>query len=539
MNPSKLLLAPIAALLIGATSPTDQFAGNTAQRVRADVEFLANDLLEGREAGTRGHEVAAAYVAARFQSMGLQPGGTDGGWYQLVRLRRAEHVEPARVSYSRDESRTELAVGSDAGVRASLANREVDVDAELVFAGHGFSDPRLGIDDYAGIDPRGKIVVVLSGFPGNLPREVAMHLHSQKEETAARKGAAGLIEIGRTEDIDRRSRRPALFPTQPVTKWIAGDGRPRGDLLPVEVSVSAEWVKRLFKGAPRTLEAIRADAAADRPLRAFGLPGRLTVRSRSNWTDFTSPQVVALLPGSDPLLKDEHIVLMGHLDHLGMKVDAKPGEDAIYNGALDNAAGVATLIEAARKFTVAGAPRRSVMFVATTAEEMGLLGGKYFASSPPVPIDQIVGLVALDMPLLLYDFTDVLAFGATRSTIGAAVAAAGADMGVALSEDPMPEQALFVRSDHYPLVLKGVPSVFLMTGYGNGGEAVWKQFLPHTYHRPHEDLSQKIDWQAAAKFAELNYRIARELADGAQGPRWYKGDYFGETFAPAQPKAER
>jgi len=249
---------------------------------------------------------------------------------------------------------------------------------------------------------------------------------------------------------------------------------------------------------------------------------------------------VAILPGSDPRLAGEHIVLTGHLDHLGLKASAKPGEDNIYNGALDNAAGVATLIEAAHEFVQSGKrPRRSVMFVANTGEEIGLRGADYLAVHPTVPADSIVGLVDLDMPLLLYDFTDVVAFGSDHSTIAKAVAAAGKGMGVRVSPDPMPDETLFVRSDHYPFVKRGVPAVFLMTGFANGGQQIWRRWLDDTYHSVKDDLSQPIRWQQGARFAELNYRIARTMADADQRPMWYAGDYFGETFAPAQPKAKR
>jgi Zn-dependent M28 family amino/carboxypeptidase len=247
-----------------------------------------------------------------------------------------------------------------------------------------------------------------------------------------------------------------------------------------------------------------------------------------------------VLRGFDPKLAREHVVLMGHLDHLGLKKDAKPGEDAIYNGALDNAVGIATMLEAARHFAeTREAPRRSVMFLAVTGEEVGLLGADYFATHPVVPAADIVGLVNLDMPLLLYDFTDVVAFGAEHSTISRAVGEAGAGMRIALSPDPLPGEALFVRSDHYPFVKHGVPSTFLMTGYGNGGQQAWTRFLGDTYHKVTDDLSQPIRWRAGARFAELNYRIARTIADSDERPMWYGQDYFGDAFAPAQPKAKR
>ncbi|MEO7241065.1 MAG: M20/M25/M40 family metallo-hydrolase, partial [Sphingomicrobium sp.] len=258
------------------------------------------------------------------------------------------------------------------------------------------------------------------------------------------------------------------------------------------------------------------------------------------WRDFTSPEVIGVLPGSDPNLAREHVLMMGHLDHLGRDAGAKPGEDAIYNGALDNAAGVATLLEAARLFVESGKPpRRSIMFVANTGEEKGLLGADYLAEHPPVPLGNIAEVVDLDMPLLLYPFTDVIAFGAEHSTVARTVADAAAGMQVKVAPDPMPEESIFVRSDHYRFVLRGIPAILLMTGYANGGAAQWKWYLSGAYHSVRDDLSQKIDWSAGARYGELNYRIARALADDLQRPRWYRGDFFGDSFAVGQPRAER
>ena len=231
---------------------------------------------------------------------------------------------------------------------------------------------------------------------------------------------------------------------------------------------------------------------------------------------------------------------MGHLDHLGVRTDAKPGEDSIYNGAIDNAAGIATMLEAARAFAGSGKPpRRSVLFIANTGEERGLRGADYFATHPTVPADRIVAVVDLDMPMLLYDFTDVIAFGGDHSTVARDIAEAARSMGVAVSPDPMPEEAIFVRSDHYRFVTHGIPAILLMTGYANGGEKQWKRFFADIYHKPGDDVTQPIRWGQGARYAELNYRIARALADANQRPLWYQGDYFGDTFAPGQPKAKR
>jgi Zn-dependent M28 family amino/carboxypeptidase len=532
------LAAPLA-LLLTAAAPAPQSQEAAAQRIQADVEFLASDLLEGRDTGTRGHELAAAYVASQFRAIGLRPGAAGASWYQQVPFRRASHAAPASATFTMSGRVAELLDGRDFGIRPSLTQEQRSLDAGLVFAGYGISDGRLGIDDYAGIDPRGKIVVVLGGIVPSLPTDVAAHLRSMREETAARKGAVGLIVLEATADSAGRSHRPRQFSERAVLNWEAPD-RPAGapERIGAEIALSAEWGNRLFEGAAKPLEEVRADAAAGRPVKGFELPARLSIRSQSQWQEFTSPNVVGILPGSDPALGNEYVTLTAHLDHHGIVADAKPGEDAINNGAIDNASGVATMLEAARSFVASGVrPRRSIMFVAFTGEEHGLLGADYFASDPVAPIEQLAALVNLDMPMLLYDFIDVIAFGAEHSTVERSVAAAASQMGVALSPDPMPEQALFVRSDHYPFVKRGVPSVFLMTGHANGGEAKWKEFFATTYHRPNDDLSQPIHWRAGARFAEINYRIARALADADERPSWYEGSYFGNAFAPQQKRA--
>ncbi len=238
------------------------------------------------------------------------------------------------------------------------------------------------------------------------------------------------------------------------------------------------------------------------------------------------------------MLKQEYVVLMGHADHLG--VDPQPGADRIYNGALDNAAGVATLLEVARAFAVSPQrPKRSILIVANTAEEKGLLGAEAFANDPPVPADRIVAAIDLDMPLLLYDFTDVVAYGGSHSTVDVAFRTAGRAMGIALSPDPMPEQTIFVRSDHYAMAKVGVPAVMLATGMANGGDKAWARFLSTQYHQQNDDLQLPINWNAGAKFAELNYRALRLLADANEPARWYEGDYFGNLFAPSAKKAAR
>jgi hypothetical protein len=531
----RFAIAPLALLLVAAV-PAEQSA---ADRVRGHVQFLAADELEGRDTGSHGYAVAARYVAAQFTGLGLRPGGTGGSWYLQVPFRRASHSSPPQIRLRVGNRTSSLVHGVDIALQPSLLERSRSIDAPLVFAGYGLDEPRLGLDDYAGLDVRGRIVVTLAGSPAGLPTEVAAHLDAAKPETAARHGAIGQVEIA----ADAAAGAPRRFSTlgRPRDDWVDSAGKTgSAPLLRARMAMTTKAAARLFDGAGRSLAGIQAQAKARLPVRGFALPARLSIRAHGAWHDYSSPEVIGLLPGSDPRLAHEHVVLMAHLDHLGLKEDAKPGEDRIYNGALDNAAGIATMIEAARTFVESGKPpRRSILFIANTGEERGLLGADYFAAHPTVPIERIVAAVDLDMPLLLYDFTDVVAFGAEHSTVARTVEQAARAMGMKVSPDPMPEQSIFTRSDHYQFVRRGVPAILLFTGYANGGKAQWDQFFARIYHTPRDDLAQPINWKAGARYARLNYEIARRLADADARPLWYRGDYFGDAFAPGQPRADR
>ena len=547
MKFKRFAVLPIA-LLIAAAPPAALPApggdGAAAARVRAHVEFLADDLLEGRGTGTRGHEIAAAYVASQFRAMGLEPAGEQGGWYQWVPLRRASLVAGKSSIAMTVDGKTAPVSEFDLGLTPSVLEKVRLIDAGLVFAGYGLSDTALGIDDYAGLDVRGKIVVAFRGTPAGLPSDIAAHLGASKARIAGGRGAIGLLFVSpRAPAAASEAAKRSLYSAAPVTEWVdsAGKSGADGGAVRVELQASRSMAEQLFAGAARSLAAVRAEAAAVgvRP-RGFALKPTLSIRSETDWHDYKSPEVVGLLPGTDPRLKSEYVAMMGHLDHLGIKEDAKPGEDRIYNGALDNAAGVATLIEAARGFTGdAKGPRRSILFVAHTGEELGLLGSDYFANHPTVPIGQIVGAVDLDMPVPLYQFNDVVAFGGDHSTIARAVADAGKAMNISVSPDPMPDQAIFTRSDHYRFVERGVPAILLFTGYGNGGKAKFDEFFAKHYHRLSDDLNLPILWDAAARYAEFNYRVARQLADADARPMWYQGNYFGNLFDPGSARAPR
>jgi hypothetical protein len=535
-------LALSVALALGGVANAAE-PSFSADRFKAHVAFLADDSLEGRDTGSRGHEVAAAYVASQFLALGLKPGGTGGGWYQQVPFRSATLEGTPSVTISGPAGARSWANATEVLVRASLLEQKQDVRAPVVFVGYGIDDPAAGPSDYAGLDVRGRIVVVLGGMPADLPSEISAHLGSEKEAAAARHGAVGMVTIATDQYAKVRpfaSMRSSA--DRPVLQWVGPDGRVYDEApgLRVAATLADSAAALLFAGAPRSYAQVRAEAGRPgaRP-KGFALATTMRIKRNSRWTNLVSPEVIGLLPGSDPRLASEYVVLMGHLDHLGMKREARPGEDRVYNGALDNAAGVATMLEAARAFSESGKrPRRSILFIANTAEEKGLLGADYFAQHPTVPIASIASVVDLDMPLLLYDFTDVIAFGADHSTLAQTVARAARQMNIKLSADPMPEQSIFTRSDHYQFVRQGVPAVFLATGFANGGAEKWAAFLNGAYHHAGDDLTQPIRWDAGARFARLNYLISRELADADQRPLWYRGDYFGRLFAPGAPHAE-
>ncbi len=310
--------------------------------------------------------------------------------------------------------------------------------------------------------------------------------------------------------------------------WRKADGRPFvAATLPMLASVSVTGDAKFLGQA--TAAVLAAAETPQGAVKGFALPLSLHAVLHSEQKPVESENIVGLLPGADTTLKDEVVVLSAHLDHLG--ITPPVNGDSINNGALDNASGVATTLEVARLFREGGRPpKRSVLFLIDTAEEKGLIGAEYFAHNPTVPPASIVADVDLDMPILLYDFTDVTAFGADRSSIGPAVWRAAAGMHVKLSPDPMPDQGVFTRSDHYRFVEQGVPAVFLTTGYANGGEAAWNDFFARHYHKPSDDLSQPIRYDMGAKFARLNYAVTRELADGPR-PVWNPGDFFAGKFA--------
>ncbi len=505
--------------------------------IRAHVEFLADDLLEGRATGSRGFDIAARYVATQFELVGLEPGGVDGTWLQPVSLTEATRVIPAATAaIELDGQRTELVPGEDFipgfGYFGSLA----EVSGPLVFVGHAITAPELGYDDFAGVDVTGKIAVVLSGAPASFPNSQRAHYSREKVRELVRRGAIGMVWINTPSDEKRSPwAKSVQLSWVPSMRLLDAAGEPVDAYPQIKASMSLNLAAadKLFAGSPVPLEEIWSQAEAG-ILKPFDLPATLTLRTRSAQGKAESNNVIGLLPGSDPVLKNEYVVFSAHLDHIGR--GAAVNGDTIYNGALDNASGIAVMIEAARVLAAARQrPKRSILFVAVTAEERGLLGSKHFAMNPTVPKDAIVANVNMDMPVVLYPAAGFTAFGAEHSTLGAVAEKALEAEGLIMAPDPTPEEVIFVRSDQYSFVREGIPAIYLDDGKVSSDPnidalQIFRNHMLVDYHMPSDEIDLPINWDSMAALARVNVRIARLVADDPVRPSWLPGDFFGETF---------
>lgn len=528
---------PSTAAPAPAKETYDAGASADARRIEADVRFLADDLLEGREAGTRGYDLASLYVAQRFRAMGLAPAGDDGSYFQVVpMLRGVTQAEGNALVVTRDGQSRSLVFRDEFLPGVNFNEAQASVEAPAVFVGQGVHAPELQHDDFAGVDVKGKIAVLFGGAPARFDNDRRAFYSSRrtKAEELARRGAVGMIVV-QTDDEQKKSpwERGARNWDRPAMRLRGEDGKgiDTWPQLRVSAGVSAASADALLATSGHDAKAL-FQQLRDGKLRAFDLPGTVRMSAHTLITPIDSRNVVARLDGSDATKKNEHVVFSAHLDHVG--IGAPVNGDAIYNGALDNALGIAVMLEAANRLAhETPAPQRSLLFVAVTAEEKGLLGAEWFARHPTVPRESMVANVNMDMPLLLAPTKDVVPIGLEHSTLQPLVQQAAKEIGVDLSPDPAPEEVVFVRSDQYAFIRAGVPAVYLDGGYqGRDGDAkpVQEAFLRERYHQPGDDLSQPIEYADAARLAKLNARIGRLIADAPQRPAWNPGDFFGEKF---------
>jgi len=461
----------------------------------AHIRFLASDLLEGRETGTRGYEIAAQYVRTQFDAIGLQTS------FQPVDFRSAKLIEE-QSSFAIDDE--PLVLNKDVILRPNFLSAESEVSAPVVFAGFGISAPELHHDDYASVDIRGKIVLILSGAPPEFPADQrAFYSNGHlKEKNAAERGAAGVLTMLTPIDEQRA----------PFEKRAQQRGIPP--------------MLYLNNGRPAdAVEGIRVSATVNQTMGLRLRSGTHMIRARtvSQFTGAKSENVIGILRGT----ADESVVLSAHLDHLGMH-PLPNGGDSIYNGAYDNASGIACLIEIARAMAAGPKPKRSIAFVAFTGEEKGDQGSEFFARHPPLPV---VADINMDMFLMLYPVGDLVALGGEHSTLGEMAAVAARETGFEMSPDPFPEEVRFIRSDQFSFVEQGIPAIHLKPGNKSldpamDGAAVTREWLRRVYHSPADDMNQHFDFDSGARYAEANLRLLRAVANAPERPTWKAGDFF-------------
>jgi len=490
------------------------------------VAALADDSMRGRETGSPEHRKAAEYVAAAFQRAGLRPAGTDG-WFQPVRF-RVRRIAEGRSSLTlvRGGKAETLQLGKDATInlRSSLAGK---TDAPLVFVGYAVRSPEHGHDDFAGLDLKGKVAVVLAGAaPKGIPGPALAAGRAAGADALRDGGAAGVLTIYSAHS-DIPWDRYALARLHPQMR-LASDSAEHGGAPAVTVVLSPRRAERLFSGSRRGYASIQALADSGAPLPRFDLPVRLHATVAVDEGEAVSDNVVGLLPGDDARLATEYVALTAHLDHLG--VGEPVAGDSIFNGAMDNASGIATLIETAAALGARNPrPRRSVLFVAVTAEEKGLLGSDYFAEHPALPDGgAVVANLNTDMFLPINPLRRLLVNGLEESDLADDVRRAAARAGIEVITDPEPERNAFVRSDQFSFIRRGVPALSLKVGFALGSPEHdrvlrWRQ---ERYHGVEDEVTQPVDRQAAEDFNRLYPEVVLEVANRAARPAWYPTSAF-------------
>ncbi len=510
-----------------------------SNRIKAHVMYLADDRLLGRKPGTAGYQMAVDYVVGQFKTMGLKPAGEKATYLQTVQLRKSKLIRESvslTLTLPNGEKRP-LALGTDAFLYPHPEKKSVDFSAPLVFVGAGFDAPQLGYDDYKGIDVRGKIVVVLRKTPENVPANVALHLGypSTLQDFAARHGALGVLVCNYALNMVQFKAGATNTVLNGITAAMSPEGKRvssasvLGGPIQVAGGLAVPTLKALMAaekaGLDSTWQVLERGKFVSQALKST-----LSGHYESTFEDVVSYNVVGKVEGSDPKLKNEYVIHSAHLDHLG--VGRAVNGDSIYNGAHDNASGIACALEIARTYAnLTPKPKRSLLFLCVTAEEMGLLGSGYFTAFPTVPKAQIVAGINTDMPTLLAPLESVAPLGAEHSSLQAVVEEAARLVSLSVEPDPDPTEGRFVRSDQYNFVKAGIPALHIKYGYKKANPALnlaanVKTWREANYHRPSDNPDGFFVWSAGRKYAQVNFLISYLIAQATTRPTWKQGDFF-------------
>jgi Zn-dependent M28 family amino/carboxypeptidase len=498
------------------------------------IKVLADDNMEGRDTGSDGLRRAEAYIVEQLKMNGAEPGGSDG-YYQPVKFESREIIEKdSSAALVRDGESEPLTLGEDVifGTRVDLAP---EVQSPLVFIGYGLKIPEQNYDDLAGLDLKGKVVVIFAGSTADTPSALSAHYQSAGERWKSLRaaGVIGVIGILNPASMDIPWSRISANRTHP-SMALADPQLNEAEGLKLSLTVNPASAEKFFVGSGHTFAEIAALGKDRKPLPHFPLAVSIRAKATIEKTAVESANVVAKLPGSDPTLKDQYVVLSAHVDHLG--IGAPINGDKIYNGAMDNASGDAVLLDVAASLKKSGEKlKRSVLFVFVTGEEKGLLGSRYFATHPTVPTNSMVADINIDMFLPLFPMKILTVYGLQESDLGDIVTKVATDRGVRIQSDPEPLRNVFIRSDQYSFIRAGIPSLTMKVGFDKGTpeEQMVKDWRTNRYHAPSDDLNQPVDLSAAAGYEEIMRGLMIAVANDPQRPQWKQDSFFRRFAQPA------
>jgi len=531
---SKRLL-PLMGLLLAISAFSQQtapsfFDGKTWWDY---VKVLADDNMEGRETGSEGLKRAEAYVVDQLKLAGLEPAGTTG-FYQPVKFESRQIIEKdSSLALVRDGKSQPLVLGEDAyfSTRIDLAPK---VEAPLVFAGYGLNIPEAHYDDLAGLDLKGKVVVIVNGTPADIPGPLASHYQSAAErwKTLRQAGAVGVVNIVNPATMDIPWSRMSVNRAHPsMTLAGAQFNETEGEKLVVVFNPAKAAM--LFDGSGHTLDEVLSLAKERKQLPRFPLAVSISAKTKVEKQTLESANVIAKLPGNDPALRNEYVVLSAHIDHIG--IGEPINGDRIYNGAMDNGSGSALLMDVAASLKKSPEKlKRSILFVFVTGEEKGLLGSKYFAANPTVDPKSMVADINVDMFLPIIPLKLLTVYGLAESDLGDMAREVAQRYGVSVQPDPEPQRNIFIRSDQYSFIRHGIPSLAIGVGTtpGSPEQQIIKDWLTQRYHAPSDDLNQPVDLAAAALYENIIRGLMVAVAQNPQRPQW-KPDSFFRRYAQA------
>lgn len=515
----------LTVLLLVSASTGAWLAADQAERWWAHVTFLADDRLEGRDTGSEGHREAAQYVASAFKRAGLKPAGVKG-FLQPVAFRSRRIVEEtSSLALVRDGKTEAVTLGDEATFNMRI-DQSGTVEAPIVFVGYGLAVPEVGHDDFSGLDLRGKVALFLTGGPPTVAGPLLAHYQSVRWSFLKQTGAIGTLSITNPRGMDTPWERSMLSRFLPsLTLADASLDETIGQRL--AVTVNPARAEKFFAGSGHTFQGILDIAAQGKPLPTFAIPASVRATVTVATRNIESQNVAGVLPGTDPRLRRDYVVISAHLDHVG--VGRPVNGDSIFNGAMDNASGIATLIETAAVIRETKRTfKRSLVFLAVTAEEKGLLGSRYYAAHPMLRGGTVVANLNTDMFLPLYPMRSVIAQGLEESDLAADLRTVGDALGVKVLSDPEPERNAFTRSDQYSFIKRGIPALSLKVGFEKGSpeHAIVRKWRTERYHAPSDDVHQPIDRQAVADFNRLYLHLIEAVANRPRRPAWNADSFF-------------